>query len=117
MSEGRKGWFARLGPGLARSSAKLSDGIGGIFARRRLDDETLGELEELLIAADMGTGIAEEVTQRLRRTRFNQEVAPEEVRAALAEEVAKSLALVDRPFRLHPALTPHAILVIRRDRS
>ncbi len=112
MSEGRKGWFARLRSGLARSSAKLSDGIGGIFARRRLDDETLGELEELLIAADMGTGIAEEVTQRLRRTRFNQEVAPEEVRAALAEEVAKSLALVDRPFRLDPALKPNVILVI-----
>ena len=112
MSEERKGWFARLRSGLARSSAKLSDGIGGIFARRRLDDETLGELEELLIAADMGTGIAEEVTQRLRRTRFNQEVAPEEVRAALAEEVAKSLALVDRPFRLDPALKPNVILVI-----
>ena len=112
MSEERKGWFARLRSGLARSSSKLSDGIGGIFARRRLDDATLGELEELLIAADMGTGIAEEVTQRLRRTRFNQEVAPEEIRAALAEEVAKSLSLVDRPFRLDPALKPMVVLVV-----
>jgi fused signal recognition particle receptor len=37
MSEERKGWFARLKSGLARSSSKLSEGIGGIFARRRLD--------------------------------------------------------------------------------
>jgi fused signal recognition particle receptor len=112
MSEERKGWFARLKSGLARSSSKLSEGIGGIFARRRLDNETLGELEELLIAADMGTGIAEEVTERLRRTRFNQEVAPEEIRAALAEEVAKSLALVDRPLKLDPALKPTVVLVV-----
>ncbi len=112
MSEERKGWFARLRSGLTRSSAKLNDGIGRIFARRRLDDETLGELEELLIAADMGTGIAAEVTQRLRRTRFDQEVAPDEIRAALAEEVAKSLSLVDRPFRLDPALKPNVILVV-----
>ena len=112
MSEERKGWFARLRSGLARSSSKLSEGIGGIFARRRLDNETLGELEDLLIAADMGSGIAEEVTERLRRTRFNQEVAPEEIRAALAEEVAKSLSLVDRPLKLDPALKPMVVLVV-----
>ena len=112
MSEERKSWFARLKSGLARSSSKLSDGIGSIFARRRLDNETLDELEDLLIAADMGTGIAEEVTARLRRTRFNQEVAPEEIRAALAEEVVKSLSLVDRPLRLDPALKPMVMLVV-----
>ncbi|HEX7967415.1 MAG TPA: signal recognition particle-docking protein FtsY [Stellaceae bacterium] len=112
MSEQRTGWFARLRSGLSRSSSKLSEGINTIFGRRRLDNETLGELEELLIAADMGTGIAEEMTERLRRTRFNQEVSPEEIRGALAEEVVKSLNLVDRPFRLDPALKPTVILVI-----
>jgi fused signal recognition particle receptor len=111
MSEA-SGWFSRLKAGLSRSSSKLSEGISGIFARRRLDDATLAELEELLIAADMGTGIAEEVTARLKRTRFNQEVAPEEIRAALAEEVAKSLALVDRPLRLDPSLKPTVVLVV-----
>ena len=112
MSEARSGWLARLRAGLARSSAKLGDGIAGIFAKRRLDDAALEELEELLISADMGTGIAEEVTARLRRTRFNQEVAPEEIRAALAEEVAQSLALVERPMCLDPALKPMVMLVV-----
>ena len=111
MSEERRSWFARLKSGLARSSSRLSEGIG-ILAKRRLDDATLGELEELLIAADLGTGIAEEVTERLRRTRFNQEAAPEEIRAALAEEVQKSLSLVDRAFRLDPGLKPMVVLVV-----
>jgi fused signal recognition particle receptor len=108
----RGGWFSRLKAGLSRSSSRLSDGIAGIFSRRRLDNETLAELEELLIAADMGTGIAEEVTERLRRTRFNQEVAPDEIRAALADEVVKSLSLVDRPLKLDPAAKPMVILVV-----
>jgi fused signal recognition particle receptor len=112
MSEQRTGFFARLKAGLSRSSAKLTDGITGILGRRRLDDEALAELEELLITADMGTGIAEEVTARLRRTRFNQDVAPDEIRTALAEEVAKSLSLVDRPLRLDPELKPAVILVV-----
>ncbi|HEV8029173.1 MAG TPA: signal recognition particle-docking protein FtsY [Stellaceae bacterium] len=112
MSAAPTGWLSRLKAGLTRSSTKLGEGISSIFARRRLDNETLAELEELLIAADLGIGLAEEVTGRLRRTRFNQEVAPEEIRAALAEEVAKSLSLVDRPLKLDPALKPMVILVV-----
>ncbi len=112
MSEERRGWFQRLRAGLGRSSSRLTDGIAGIFAKRRLDEAALAELEELLIAADLGTELAEEVTGRLRRTRFNQEVAPEEIRAALAEEMAKSLALVERPLRLDPATRPLVVLVV-----
>jgi fused signal recognition particle receptor len=72
----------------------------------------LDELEELLIASDMGLGLADEVTSRLRRTRFGQEVSPEEVRGALAEEIAKSLSLIDRPLRLDISKKPFVILVV-----
>jgi fused signal recognition particle receptor len=111
MSENQGGWFQRLKAGLQRSSQRLSEGITAIVGRRRLDDETLQELEELLIGADLGTTLADEFVGRLRRTRFNQEVAPEEIRAALAEEVAKSLSLVDRPLK-PGAQKPFAILVV-----
>ena len=60
MSENGGGWFQRLKAGLARSSQRLSDGITAIVAKRRLDDATLDELEELLIGADLGAGLAEE---------------------------------------------------------
>ena len=65
----RRGWFGRLKAGMARSSARLTEGINTIFNRRRLDDAALFELEELLIASDMGVGIAAEVTEELRRSR------------------------------------------------
>ena len=75
-AEERQGWFSRLRAGMARSSARLTEGINTIFTRRRLDDEALFELEELLISSDMGTGVAGEVAETLRKTRFNQEVSP-----------------------------------------
>ncbi|HXQ53687.1 MAG TPA: signal recognition particle-docking protein FtsY [Stellaceae bacterium] len=106
------GWFQRLKTGLARSSQRLSEGITAIVGRRRLDDRTLQELEELLIGADLGTGLATEFVARLRRTRFDQEVAPEEIRGALAEEVAKSLSLVDRPLKTEAKVKPFVILVV-----
>jgi fused signal recognition particle receptor len=108
----RRGWFARLKAGLSRSSARLNDGINTIFNRRRLDDEALEELEELLISSDMGVGIAAEVTESLRRTRFNQEVSPEEVRAALAEQVVRLIEPVTRPLRIERSRRPFVILVI-----
>jgi fused signal recognition particle receptor len=112
MSEERRGWLQRLKSGLARSSTRLSEGIGAIVSRRRLDDETLQQLEELLIAADMGVGIAAEVTSSLRRTRFNQEVTQDEVKSAVAEQVARLLEPVAKPLVLDPTRKPHVILVV-----
>ena len=108
----RRGWFSRLRAGLSRSSARLNDGINTIFNRRRLDDEALEELEELLISSDMGIGVAGEVAEALRRTRFNQEVSPEEVRTALAEQVIRLVEPVTRPLRIDRARQPFVILVI-----
>ncbi|TMJ57203.1 MAG: signal recognition particle-docking protein FtsY [Alphaproteobacteria bacterium] len=111
-SEQLRNWFGRLRTGLSRSSARLNEGINTIFLRRRLDNEALGELEDLLIASDMGIGVSAEVVEALRRTRFNQEVAPEEVRTALADEVIRLVERVQRPLRVDPAKRPFVILVV-----
>ena len=108
----RRGWFNRLKVGMARSSARLTEGINTIFNRRRLDDDALLELEELLIASDMGVGIAGEVTEALRKSRFNQEVSPEEVRGALAEHVIRLVEPVMKPLRLDLDRKPFVILVV-----
>jgi fused signal recognition particle receptor len=107
-----RGWFGRLRAGLSRSSTRLTEGINTIFLRRRLDEAALGELEDLLIASDMGTGVAGEVVEALRKTRFNQEISPEEVRAALAEEVIRLVERVQKPLRVDAGKKPFVILVV-----
>src|SRR5690606_27154117 len=54
----KRSWFERLRAGLARSSSSIGEGIGAIFLRRRLDATTLGELEDVLIQADLGVETA-----------------------------------------------------------
>ncbi|HVH81004.1 MAG TPA: signal recognition particle-docking protein FtsY [Stellaceae bacterium] len=112
MTEGSRGWFSRLREGLSKSSTQLTTGINQIFTRRRLDQTALDELEELLIASDMGVGVSEEVVEALRRTRFNQEVDPEEVRSALAAEVTRLVEPVMKPLRLDVSKRPFVILVV-----
>ncbi len=60
----------------------------------------------------MGVGVAGEVTEALRRNRFNQEVTPEEVRSALAEQVIRLVEPVTRPLRIDRERRPFVILVI-----
>jgi fused signal recognition particle receptor len=106
------GFFSRLKEGLSRSTQKLGGGIGDIFQKRRLDEAALEELEDLLIAADLGTEAAARVVTAFRRTRFGREVTDEEIRQALAEEIAAILQPVARPLELDPTKRPHVILVV-----
>jgi fused signal recognition particle receptor len=109
------GVFSRLKQGLARSTQKLGEGLGNLTAvvtRRRLDDEALEELEDALISADLGTEVARRVIASFRRSRFGREVTDEEIRQALAEEIAAILEPVAHPLRLDPANKPHVVLVV-----
>ena len=108
----KAGWLSRLTVGLKRSSARLTDGIASIFTKRRLDDETLEELEDLLITADLGLAAAARLTADLARSRFGKEVEEHEVRAALADLVAASLAPVARPLVPTPGTHPFVVLVV-----
>jgi fused signal recognition particle receptor len=108
----KKGWFAKLKEGLSKSSSKLTDGITSIFTKRKLDDEALEELEELLITADLGPATAAKVTAELARTRFGKEVSPEEVKTTLAAEVSRIVTPIAKPLVLDPTLKPHVILVV-----
>ena len=108
----KKGWLSRLKEGLSKSSSRLTEGITGIFTKRKLDDAALEELEELLITADLGPTTAAKITAELARTRFGKEVGPEEVKTILATEVAKIVEPVAKPLVIDPALKPHVILVV-----
>ncbi|WP_207480140.1 signal recognition particle-docking protein FtsY [Arenibaculum pallidiluteum] len=107
----RGGWLSRLREGLTKSTSRLTEGISGIFTKRRLDEAALEELEELLITADLGPTAAARITADLARTRFGKEISPDEVRRYLAERIAETLAPVAKPLELG-GTKPHVILVV-----
>jgi len=106
------GFFARLKAGLSRSTARLTENLTGLFRKRRLDDAALEELEETLISADLGLPAAQRIVAGFRRTRFGKEVGEDEVKAALAEEIAAILAPVAEPFRPDWNRRPYVVLVV-----
>lgn len=104
-------WVSRLKQGLQRTSSSLGGGINAIFTKRKLDAEALESLEELLITADTGLATAASITATIAKGRFDKEISAEEIKEALASEVAAILTPVAKPLIIDPTLKPCVILV------
>ncbi len=105
-------WFERLRQGMAKSSKSLASGITDIFTKRRLDEATLEELEEVLIRADLGPATAARIASAVGEGRYDRDVDPEEVKRILAAQVAKVLSPAEVAFRFEEARKPFVILVV-----
>jgi len=107
----KRGWLQRLRSGLSRSSSKIGESITGLFTKRKLDKALLDELEEALIAADLGPATAAKLTAALSKERFGKDITPEETRDVFAGEVARILGPVAKPLVLG-GHKPHVVLVV-----
>lgn len=105
-------WLQRLSAGLKRSSDSLSSSIGAIFTKRKLDEATLQDLEDTLIAADLGIDTAMAITEKLRAEKFDKDVSTEEVREVLAAEVEATLGPVAVPLTIDGTKNPFVILMV-----
>jgi fused signal recognition particle receptor len=105
-------WFQRLKRGLDRTSSRLSDGIGGLFTKRKLDADTLSGLEDLLIQADLGVETSMRITEALAKGRYDKGISAEDVRAVLAREVEAVLGPVALPLPSRSDRKPQVVLVV-----
>ncbi len=112
MSEEKGSWLSRLRTGLSKSTRRVADGITGLFTKKKLDQKTLDELEDVLIQADLGVGVAARLVRKLAEERFGKEVTDEEVRAAFADDIAEILQPAARALSIDATHKPHVVLVV-----
>lgn len=105
-------WWKRLSQGLGRTASQIGSGITAIFTTRKLDADTLQDLEDVLIQADLGIEVSGRIVENIGKGRFDKEVAPEEIKAALATEVSKVLTPVALPLAIDSAKRPFVLLMV-----
>ncbi|MGH6807525.1 MAG: signal recognition particle-docking protein FtsY, partial [Ensifer adhaerens] len=105
-------WYQRLRRGLARTSSQLTGQIASLFTKRKLDEATLQDLEDLLIQADLGVETAMRITDTLASERYGKDVSGEDVSRIMAGEITKVLSPVAKPLELDLSHKPHVILVV-----
>src|SRR5678815_1467534 len=102
----KQSWWQRLSGGLKRTSASIGSAISDLVSKRKLDAETVEELEELLIRADLGVDVAARIAKAIGEGRFDKQVSDTEVKAILAAEVEKVLAPVAKPLAIDASVKP-----------
>ena len=110
QNSSKMNWFQRLTSGLTRSTKQMTEQVVGLIAKKPLDQDTLDELEEQLIAADLGPAAAARITKAFGAQRFGKQVSEDEVKAALAELVAAEL--LPREARFDPLSGPKPYVVM-----
>ncbi|HEU4660392.1 MAG TPA: signal recognition particle-docking protein FtsY [Pseudolabrys sp.] len=105
----KQSWWKRLSSGLKRTSASLGTAISDLVTKRKLDAETIEDLESELIRADLGPEVAGRIAAAFAQQRHEKGIAPEEVRAVLAAEIEKTLVGVAKPLEI--TTRPFVILV------
>lgn len=103
-------WLQKLGLGLKKSSSRLSSGISDIFTKRKIDDATLEELEELLITSDMGVKASSKIVDSLSRVRVDKSGEPEEIRTRITDVVSNILKPCEKDFAIEGS--PCVILMV-----
>ena len=104
-------WQDRLRGGFRRTSDRLVGNLAGL-GTGRLDDDTLDEIEEALIASDLGPETAGKIRRRLAEGNFERNLENLGIRLIVAEEVEQTLAKVARPLAIEAFPRPQVILVI-----
>ena len=107
----KKGWLGRLAGGLKRTSSSIGATLDNLLNKRPLDPAMLDEIEEALIRTDLGLEAAMRVSDAIARGRFKENPTADEVKAIIADEVAKVLEPVAKPLVVAGA-KPFVILVV-----
>ncbi len=108
----KKSWLSALREGLSKTSTKVTQGIADILIKRKLDETVLEELEELLIAADLGPSTSARLVAAFGNERFGKNIEEDEVRSALAEQMASLLRPTAIPLVIDQNMKPFVILMV-----
>jgi fused signal recognition particle receptor len=110
-NETKGGFWRRLTGGLKRTSSALGSAISDLVTKRKLDAETISDIKDVLVRADLGLDTADRIATELRYGRFDTAITPDEIKAAVAAEVEKVLAGVAQPLAIDPVIKAFVILV------
>lgn len=105
-------FIQKLGLGLKKSSQKISNGLSDIFSKKKLSSDTLDDLSDVLLSADMGTTATQKIIDSLAKKRLNKDLTIAEIKQALAEEVALLLAPCEKKLIIDENKKPFVILMV-----
>ncbi len=108
-------WFKKLKSGLSKSASKVEGAIASITGKKTLDQETLDDIEEQLILADLGIDVASRITKKIKDQKFelkdNKEINKLDVSTMLASEIEQILIPSEKNLFDDIVSSPHVLFL------
>jgi fused signal recognition particle receptor len=95
---------------LKSSSSKISAAISQVFTHKKLDENTIDELEEILIASDMGAEVAIKISASLREKKFEKNISETEIKNFLTREISAILKPCQKTLELRDDSKPQVFI-------
>lgn len=105
-------FWEKLGLGLKKSSTKISTGISDIFTKKKLNNATLEELEELLLTADIGVASTQKIIAEFSKQKQNRDITGNEIRQLLAKDIENILQPCEQKLMIKTDAKPYVILMV-----
>ena len=105
-------WLKKLASGLSKTSANVTASLSSFLGRPAIDAASIEEVEDALIAADLGTRVAARLAEGVRRHKFDGEITAPALATALADGITEILDPVAMPLDIDPAKRPHVVLLV-----
>jgi fused signal recognition particle receptor len=106
-----RSFWQRLSGGLKRTSTSLTGAINDLVVKRRLDEQMIDDIEDVLIRADLGIESASRIATAVGEGRYDKSITPDEVKSVVASEIEKVLEPVAKPMVMDSA-KPFVVLVV-----
>jgi fused signal recognition particle receptor len=97
---------------LSKSSQKISKGLAGIFTGRRLDENLLEDLEDLLITSDLSFEIVSDIIKKLRKNKYNKDTNINDVKEIISEELMSILQDCEKSLEIDYSKSPFVIMFV-----
>ena len=108
-------WFKKLKTGLSKSASKVEGAIASITGKKTIDQETIDDIEDQLILADLGIEVASRITKKIKDQKFelnkNKEIEKLDIAKTLASEIEQILQPCEKNLFENVSSKPHVIFL------
>ena len=108
-------WFKKLKTGLSKSASKVEGAIASITGKKTIDQETIDDIEDQLILADLGIEVASRITKKIKDQKFelnkNKEIEKLDIAKTLASEIEQILQPCEKNLFENVSSKPHVLFL------
>ena len=111
-AEEDESFLGKMRDAVERTRTQLGSSLDGVLALgRTVDEDTLDDLEAVLLTSDIGATTTAEIMKTLRQRALREKATTDELKVMLKEELRAILQSVDAPLK-PPAQKPEVIMMV-----